>query len=258
MSDLRQILRRLRSAKKMTQDQTGAAINVSGSLIAAIESGRLVPQPDTAERLDAFFGTGDEIQRAADAVREDAQAPWLRPWTENERRAVLLRAFQPNLIPGLLQTEAYTRAVLSGGRLPDEAVERTTQVRKERQAATVDRPEPPMVTAVLGESVLRCGPPEVMKDQLEHLVDIGHRNRVQVLVVPRTAGLHIGMSGPFVLAALPGGVRAGYLDDQLRGRVVTDPAELTGLELAWEIVTGLALPVDQSRDLIVKAVEEHG
>ncbi|MFC6015421.1 Scr1 family TA system antitoxin-like transcriptional regulator [Plantactinospora solaniradicis] len=241
----------------MTQDQTGAAVKVSGSLIAAIECGRVVPQPDTAERLDAFFGTGDEIQRAADAAREDAQAPWLRPWTENERRALLLRAFQPNVVPGLLQTEAYTRAVLRGARLPEEAVERTTQVRKDRQAATVDRPEPPMLTAVLGENVLHCGPPNVLKGQLEHLIVVGHRDRVQVLVVPSAVGFHPGLAVPFVLATLPGGARAGYLDDQLRGRVVTDPADLSGLELAWEIVTGLALPVDQSRDLIVKAVEEH-
>ncbi|AVT36338.1 hypothetical protein C6W10_07485 [Plantactinospora sp. BB1] len=257
VSDLREILRKQRAAKRLTQDQAGAAINVSGSLIAAFECGRLVPQPDTAERLDAFFGTGDEIRRTAETAREDAQAPWLRPWTDNEKRAVLLRTFEPNLIPGLLQTEAYSRAVLRGTRLPDEAVERTTQVRKDRQAATVDRVDPPMLTAVLGEAALHCGPPDVLKEQLDHLVDVGHRPRVQIRVVPRSAGLHGGLSGAFVLATLPGGVRAGYLDDQLRGRVVTDVDDLHGLELAWDIVSGLALPVDQSRDLIVKAVEEH-
>ncbi|MGI5213000.1 helix-turn-helix domain-containing protein [Plantactinospora sp. CA-290183] len=258
MSDLRELLRKQRGAKKLTQEQAGAAINVSGSLIAAFECGRAIPQPDTAERLDELFGTGDEFQRAAEVAREDAQAPWLRPWTENERRSLLLRTFQPNLIPGLLQTEAYTRAVLRGGRLPDDAVERTTQVRKDRQAATLDRPDPPMLTAIVGEAALRCGPPEIVKEQLDHLVDVGHRPRVQILVVPHSAGLHIGLSGPFVLATLPGGVWASYLDNQLRGQVVTDPDDLGQLEFAWEVVSGLALPVDQSRDLILKAVEEHG
>ncbi|MFY1689393.1 DUF5753 domain-containing protein [Plantactinospora sp. WMMB782] len=182
----------------------------------------------------------------------------MRPWRENEKRAVLLRTFQPNLIPGLLQTEAYTRAVLRGARLPDEAVEWTVQDRRARRAATVDRPDPPMLTAILGEFALRCGPPDVLREQLEHLLGATAHSRVQVRVVPLAAGLHIGLSGPFVLATLAGGGRVGYLDSQLRGEVATDPEDLTKLELAWDVVTGLALPVDQSRDLIGKAVEEHG
>ncbi|GAA3737203.1 helix-turn-helix transcriptional regulator [Plantactinospora mayteni] len=258
MSDLRALLKRLRAEKKLTQQQVGRAINVSTSLYAGFESGRLVPRPETAEQLDGFFGTGDEIQRASDAAREDALAVWMRPWRENEKRAVLLRTFQPNLIPGLLQTEGYSRAVLHGGRLPDEAIARTVQDRRDRQAATVDRPDPPMLTGILGEFALHCGPPDVLKEQLEHLVSASYRHRVQVRVVPRSAGLHIGLSGPFVLATLAGGARVGYLDSQLRGEVATDPEDLRKLELAWDIVTGLALPVDQSRDLIVKAVEEHG
>jgi len=97
--------------------------------------------------------------------------------------------------------------------------------------------------------VLHCGPPDVLKEQLDHLVDIGHRNRVQVRVVPRTAGLHIGWSGAFVLATLVGGVRAGYLDDQLRGQLVTDSEDLRQLEFAWETVTGLARPAGTGVDL---------
>ncbi|MEE6261298.1 helix-turn-helix domain-containing protein [Plantactinospora sonchi] len=246
-----------RSRMGLTQDQAGAAIRVSGSLIAAIENGRLVPQPDTAAQLDELFGTGDEVQRAAEEAREDARPPWLRPWTEHEQRAVLLRTFEPMLIPGLLQTEAYARAVLAGGRLSPAEVDRTVQVRRERQAATVDRDDPPMLSAVIGEFALASGPPEVMRDQLKHLLDMSQRPKVQVLVVPRSAGLHAGLAGAFVLATLPGRGRAGYVDDQLRGRLVTDGGDLDRLEVSWEIVTGLALPVNLSRDLIAKAINDH-
>lgn len=240
----------------MTQAKAGAAINVSGSQIAAIESGRLIPQPSTAAGLDGFFGTGDEIQRAVDAARDDAQPPWLRPWTEQEAKATLLRTWEPNLTPGLLQTEAYTLAVLRGGRLSKHAVETTAQIRKDRQAATLGRADPPMLSAVIGEAALRCGPADVLKEQLAYLVEASHLPHVQVLVVPWSGRLHAGLSGAFVIANLPHRHRIAYADDQLRGRVVTDGPDLERLELAWEIVTGLALPVHLSRDLIMKAVDQ--
>ncbi|MGW4465952.1 helix-turn-helix domain-containing protein [Micromonospora sp. NPDC004704] len=257
VNKLREILKTERARLGITQDQAGTAINVSGSLIAAIESGRLVPQPDTAVQLDTLFGSGDTVQRAAHDARDDARPTWLRPWTDHEQRSVLLRTFEPMLIPGLLQTEAYARALLHSGRLSQEEVDRTTQVRLERQAVTVDQENAPMLSAVLGEFALTCGPPDVLGPQLKHLLDMSERPRVQILVVPLSAGLHAGLQGAFVLATLPGKDRAGYVDDQLRGRLVVEGEDLNRLEVAWEIVTGLALPVNLSRDLITKAINDH-
>lgn len=257
MNKLREVLKAERAKLGMTQDQAGSAINVSASLIAAIENGRLVPQPDTAVQLDNLFGSGDKVQRAADEARDDARPTWLRPWTHHEQRSVLLRTFQPMLIPGLLQTEAYARAVLRGSRLSQEEVDRTTQVRRERQAVTVDQENAPMLSAVIGEFSLTCGPPDVLGPQLKHLLDMSERPRVQILVVPLSAGLHAGLGGAFVLATLPAKERTGYVDDQLRGRLVVEGEDLNRLEVAWEIVTGLALPVHLSRDLITKAINDH-
>ncbi|MEO3927359.1 helix-turn-helix transcriptional regulator [Micromonosporaceae bacterium B7E4] len=257
MNELREVLRRHRVGRRMTQAQLGAAIKVSASLIAAIEQGRLIPQPETAVRLDQFFDSEGEIQRAAVLARDDARPPWLRPWTEHEERATLLRWWEPLLLPGLLQTEEYARAVLQGGWLSDEVVDRTVQVRRDRQAATVDRPKPPTLSAIIGEFALTFGPPEVRREQLQHLLDMSQRPKVQVLVVPRSAGLHAGRQGAFVLATLPAGRRAGYVDDQLQGRVVTDGGDLDQLEVSWEIVSGLALPVQPSRDLLQRAITDH-
>lgn len=241
----------------MTRDQVGAAVGLSGASIAAFEQGRMIPQPDTAVRLDQVFKTGDKIQRGAEEAREDARPSWLRPWTEHEQRATMLRSFEHSLIPGLLQTEAYTRALLRSGRLPDDVIERTVQVRRERQAATVDRPKPPMLSAVIGEAALGYGPADVMREQLAHLLETSRRPQVQILVVPRTAGLHPGLAGAFVLATLPLRHRSVYLDDQLRGRTVTDGADVDELERSWEIVRGLALPVNLSQDLITKAINDY-
>lgn len=256
MSQLRKILRTQRAKHGLTQAKAAAKINVSGSLIAAVENGRLIPQPSTAAQLDELFGTGDEIQQAAKAARDDAVPPWLRPWNDQEAKATLLRTWEPSVIPGLLQTEAYTLAILHGGRLSKRAVESTSQVRKDRQAATLGRAEPPMISAVIGEAALRCGPPDVLKEQLEYLVELSHLPHVQILVVPWSAGLHSGLSGAFVIASLPHRHRVAYTDDQLQGRVISDGPDLERLELAWEIVTGLALPVQQSRDLIMKVADQ--
>ncbi|GIG89934.1 helix-turn-helix domain-containing protein [Plantactinospora endophytica] len=257
VTDLREILREQRTRAKRTRDQVGAAVGLSGASIAAFEQGRMIPQPDTAERLDEHFKTGDKIRRAAKEAQEDARPTWLRPWTEHEQRATMLRCFEHSLIPGLLQTEDYTRALLQSGRLPDEVIDRTVQVRRDRQAATIDRPKPPMLSAVIGEVALTYGPADVLKGQLAHLVEASLRPQVQILIVPRAAGLHPGLAGAFVLATLPSRMRAVYLDDQLRGRTVSEGADVDELERSWEIVQGLALPVSLSRDLITKAVNDH-
>jgi transcriptional regulator with XRE-family HTH domain len=257
MNDLREMLRGQRTRAKLTRDQVGAAVGLSGASIAAFEQGRMIPQPDTAGRLDEHFKTGDKIQRAAKEAREDARPTWLRPWTEHEQRATMLRCFEHSLIPGLLQTEAYTRALLQSGRLPDTVIDRTVQVRRERQAATIDRPQPPMLFAVICEVALTYGPIDVLSGQLEHLIEVSRRPQAQILIVPRIAGLHPGLTGAFMLATLPARGRAVYLDDQLRGRAVTDGSDVDELERSWEIVRGLALPVSLSRDLIMKAVNDH-
>ena len=74
---------------------------------------------------------------------------------------------------------------------------------------------------------------------------------------PGGAGLHAGLTGAFVVATLPGGSRLGYLDDQLRGRVVPDADEVGQLDRTWESLSAVALPRDQSRDLILKVINEY-
>ncbi|WP_326551075.1 helix-turn-helix domain-containing protein [Micromonospora sp. NBC_01813] len=250
-------LRELRTGRKMAQDRLAAAIGVSKSLVQSFESGKLIPQEGTAERLDGFFGTGDEIQRAAKIEREDRQ-PWLRSWFEQERRAALLRSWAPMLVPGLLQCEAYMREVFAA--VPSNAgkVDALVAKRRERQAATIDRKDPVGLSAIISEVVLRRGPSEVLKDQLGHLVDVGHRPHVRVRVIPaESESIHVGLAGAFIIAGMPDGRRAAYMDDQLTGHVANAPGDLAHLELAWEEIDALALPVVQSRDLILRTLHEH-
>ncbi|MFV2019793.1 helix-turn-helix domain-containing protein [Micromonospora sp. LOL_023] len=244
----------MRLSRHMNQTQLAKALRVSKSLIASFETGRLVPKEDTAKTLDQVLNSGKQVQKLADEARGDRQ-PWLRSWVEHERRAVLLRAWEPTLIPGLLQTEAYMRQVFAavpsnGGRLEEVIATRQT-----RQRAVLDRDPPVELVVMVAEAALRRGPQEVMKDQIAHLVDLGHRPTVRIRAVPDSAGLHAGLGGPLALATMSDGRRVGYLDDLLRGRVATTSGDVLELELVWEAVNELALSADQTRDLMLGMIQ---
>jgi transcriptional regulator with XRE-family HTH domain len=106
-------LRRARSAAGLTQDQLAERVGYSPSLVAHVETGSRAPSLDFARRGDEALGTGGLLARLQPFVRSEAYPAWFRDWVEIEREAVSLRWFEPLLIPGLLQTEEYARAVLA-------------------------------------------------------------------------------------------------------------------------------------------------
>jgi hypothetical protein len=147
--------------------------------------------------------------------------------------------------------------VLDNGLRAEAHVEELIRDRMVRQAATLGRSSPVTLSAVVCEPVLHTGDPAIMKEQLEYLVDISHRPNVHVWVVPTRAGVHAGHSGPFVVATLGNGDRIGYIDDQLEGKIVSGAGKVTDLERVWESVVDLALPGRQSRDLILRVIDEY-
>ncbi|MBY8872700.1 helix-turn-helix transcriptional regulator [Micromonospora sp. PLK6-60] len=182
---------------------------------------------------------------------------WFRPWQEIERDAVSLRWFEPLVLPGLLQTEAYARAVLGGaGLIPRADVARHLTARLNRQGA-LRRDDPPQLTAVIDEAVLRrpVGGPATMREQLQAIVTACAESHVRVHVVPSTVGEYAGLNGPFVLATSPDHRVAGYLDNLLQGQVVSDPDDLAAIMAAWENVRGEALSHRQSVDLFAEVAE---
>lgn len=262
MSKISVALKNLRAERGLTQNQVAAAIQVSNSLIAAFESDRLVPRPDTAKRLDDCFGTGEQFQQMSAEVAEqrqrerEQQPTWFRPWREAEDSAATLRYFHVNLIPGLLQTEEYARAILDSGLHRQQEIEERVAIRMERQRAVLEREHPPACAFVLDAAALRCGGRKVAKEQLLRLVEVGERSNAFVYIVPDEVGLHPGRSGSFALATLDAGGVVGYLEDFFEGRVITDAARVTGLDRMWQAVSAVALSCSQSRDLIMKMVDE--
>ncbi|MGW1060010.1 Scr1 family TA system antitoxin-like transcriptional regulator [Micromonospora rubida] len=249
-------LRAVRQRMGMTQVEFGRAIHFSDSHVSSVETGARPPRADYCRRVDEAAGTGRLYQGLLRLVRLDSAPSWLVPWLEYEARATALRSYQPLVIPGLLQTEEYARAILATGLAPPEEQARTLELRMGRPALVFDRDSPPLTTFVIDETVLRRGPVEVLRPQWAHLLAMSGRPGILIHVVPATAGLYLGQSGAFVLASLPDGEPVGYLDDQLAGRVALEPEHVAALERTWEAVRAEALPRAQSRDLIRKLVDE--
>jgi len=250
------ILKFLRGNQGMTQEQVAERLSVSTSLIAKFETGRLVPMPDTAEQLDGVLGSGSLVRELATKARKGGAPEWFQPWPEIEREAVSLRWHEPNWVPGLLQTEAYARAVLRTGLLNSDVAEEQLALRLERQAAVFGRERPPVCTFTVDELALLRGEPSLMKAQLAQIAEMSTRQLVFVHVVPRSAGLYVGQTGPLVLAALPGGSDVAYLEDQAAGRVLTGPDQVAAMVRAWDAIRSVALPRDMSRDLIARVANE--
>ncbi|WP_327023696.1 helix-turn-helix domain-containing protein [Micromonospora sp. NBC_01739] len=213
--------------------------------------------PHARHRLTAADALQKNVSDIWPDISRRRALVWFRPWQEIEREATTLRSYQPLVVPGLLQTEAYARAVLSGGGLiPRSEVERVVAHRMSRQLI-LQREEPPRLTVVLDEAVLRrpVGGPAVMREQLLALAESAGQPHIRVYVVPSTVGEYAGINGPFVLATAEDHRIAGYLDNQLQGQVVSEHDEIAAILAVWENVRGETLSRWQSVDLIREVAE---
>ncbi|RKN16260.1 XRE family transcriptional regulator [Micromonospora musae] len=245
-------LRRARRDRGLSQEELAQRVNYSSSLIGMVEIGHRTPSQDFVARVDAALESRGFFERLLTLVRADAAPPWLREWIAVEAEATLIRWFEPSLIPGLLQTEAYARAVLTGGGMLRAAeVEQRVTSRLSRQAV-LTRESPPEVVFVVDEAVLRrrIGEPAVMAQQFNHLVEMSELPQIDIHVVPADAGMHPGLAGPFILARTTDGAEVAHLDNQLRAHVTDRPDDVNSLQRAWERVRGETLPRRASRELI--------
>ncbi|MEV4626063.1 helix-turn-helix transcriptional regulator [Micromonospora sp. NPDC049523] len=253
-------IRLARVAAGMTQEAFGRAANFSPSHVSSVENGTRALTEDFIRGADRALRTGGLYERLAVKLKAAEASPiWFRDWMLAEAEATSLRSYESMVLPGLLQTEAYARAVFaSGGLLPPDEVERRVAARLARQVV-LGREKPPQIVGVLDEGMLHrsVGGPEVMREQLLHLVKLSaDMPQLRLHVVPLSVGGYAGLSGPFVLATLPKGEEVVYLDNQLRGQVVNEASGLMWIRKAWDSILGEALPPQQSTELIVEVAEK--
>jgi transcriptional regulator with XRE-family HTH domain len=255
-------LRRARvTAGFSSQEALAAKLGYDRSVIAKAETGERPPSPEVADALQAeLFPAGPDglVARLAKlARRADGPIPsWFESWLEAERVAHMLRLWSPVLVPGLLQTAEYARALFLASGLDEESAQEHVAVRLSRQAI-LERPRPPHMVVVLDESVLHrlIGSAQVMADQMTHIADLSERPSISVQVIPADTGANAGLSGAFDLASGDGA------PEVLRMEAVEDvTAESRSLvRTAANIfvrVQADALPRAASRTLVLEAAEQ--
>lgn len=251
-------LRQARTAAGMSQEDLGKAISYSSSLISAVENGQRPPTAEYVRSVDRALKTGGLFERLLkDLVSIDRAPIWLRYWIIFEREAKFLKWFEPSLVPGLLQTEEYARAVLEcGGLLQPSEVDRSAGSRIDRQEIP-NKPTPPQVVVVVDEAVLHrfVGNADIMAKQLTRLVTLSKQSNIHIHVVPASAGVHPGLAGGFILAK-GADFEAAHLDAALQAQIVDRRDHLDTLLARWEAIRGEALPRAQSVELIREVAKQ--
>ncbi len=254
---IRAQLRRLRTAAGLSQEEFGKRVHYSGSQVSAVELGQRPLDKLFLARTDEVLKTGGLLMALLKMAERDGEPSWFKPWLEAERAAKQLRYFNPTLVPGLLQTANYARAVLRfDDTRPEDEVEKQVTTRLERQEI-LTREHPPQVVAVIDESALRRRD-AIMAEQLAHLLRLAELSHIHIHVIPLDAGLHVGLSGPLALARSAEGGWVGHLENQLDGPVVDREDEMATLLARWEGVRGVALPHNLSVSLMKEVESQHG
>ncbi|SBT54166.1 helix-turn-helix domain-containing protein [Micromonospora narathiwatensis] len=250
-------LRRLRVGAGMSQEALAERINYSASLVASVEQCRRPPREEFTLRCDDALQAGGLLVRIRETIIKESLMPWFREWVTIEQEATALRSFQPLVVPGLLQTEDYARALHEGAsQLVGDEMEQQVAARLARQAV-LTRPAPPQFVAVLDYTVLErpVGGPKVMQEQLRHIIEVGRRPRVHLHLVPRGTGAYPGLNGAFVIATPPEGGDIAYLENQLQGSIVERKVDVHSLQQIWESVRAEAMPHGATLAAISEAAE---
>ncbi|MFD3546216.1 Scr1 family TA system antitoxin-like transcriptional regulator [Streptomyces sp. NPDC058655] len=249
-----------RVAKAMTQRALAEQIAVDVETLASIEQGRRVLMPDVAERMDRILGLPGLLSVAANRMPEVDMIPaWAEEYMEREAEALALSWYDTLIVPGLLQTEEYARAVF-GCHVPyigQEKIELQTALRMKRQEI-LRRPMPPTLSFVVWEPVLRdrLGGDAVWQEQLRHLRDCADSPGIALQILPTGMTTHAGLSGPFILLETPEFQRLAYSESQRGSVLVRDPNEVSILTQKYAMLRSQALNFTETNGLLDRLLGE--
>ncbi|MFC8515580.1 helix-turn-helix transcriptional regulator [Streptomyces cylindrosporus] len=249
-------LRRYREAAGLTQRQLGDILNYTGSLIGQIETARKLPTLEFSERADAALETGGALSRLVELVMRSQLPAWFRQVAELEARAVEICTFQTHMIHGLLQTDPYVRAVL--GVLDQNNLDDRTAVRLARQRI-FEKEEPPVFWMVLSEAALyqEVGGRETMRGQLAHLLSFEQNPRINIQILPFSAGAHAGLQGSFNLYRFASDPTIVYTEGYGSGHPTANPDTVKDCSLRYDHLQAAALSLKDSAELIRRVMEER-
>ncbi|MFJ8770659.1 helix-turn-helix domain-containing protein [Streptomyces microflavus] len=262
-------LRRMREELGLTQQEVADRIGYRIDRVSRMETGRTKVEVPALRAMLDVYGVDDPALRSAmeDMARNVSQRGWWHSYAsflhlafqdflglESDASEICL--WETLLIPGLLQTEDYTRRLLTAGtgviHSTPERVEKLTSVRLERQKA-LDREDPLNLRVVISEAALRnpIGDRVIMRKQLEHLVCMSEKSNVHIQVLPLGYGPHLGLDGAFTLFSFPDGGRLASLESLVNSFYLEDEDSVQAYLSAFGNIREGALSEDETRQLLV-------
>lgn len=265
-------LRRLREEANRTHLDIAGILHCQQSRVSKIEAGHLRIRPAEVKDVLRYLDVPEDhwdglVTLAKEANRRgfwsshaDVMSPRFMTYANLEAEATRICTYEAEVIPGLMQTEAYARAVNAATKWRDDVdLDRDTEVRLLRQDRVTGGDLDLWV--VLNESAIRrvVGGEQVMREQLQHLLELAHRPSVTLQVLPFSAGEHPAMNGPFVIARFADRRQDPdviYLENQTGGLYMEEPAEIERYNVTFDRLIADALDVGRSAKLIGRVIDE--
>ncbi|QHC25976.1 helix-turn-helix domain-containing protein [Streptomyces sp. GS7] len=253
-------LRHQREKAELTQEELGNRLFVSGSFIGQLEAGTRRMHVDIAQQIDQILGTDGYFERNCAAATKSKYPDHFAEAAEAEAIAAEIREYAPQLIPGLLQTPSYARAVFRAYQptARDDAIDELVTTRMER-TRLLDDPTTPLFWAILDEAVVRrkVGSSSVMAAQLRHIASLAWRHRIIVQVLPFSAGAHASSNGALRLMSFEDAPPLAYLEVLGSGKLEDFPPAVARYQLTYDLVGASALSPQESLALVESAAEDY-
>ncbi|MDP9847342.1 helix-turn-helix domain-containing protein [Streptosporangium lutulentum] len=265
-------LRRLRENLNMTGDEVAERLEWSTAKVSRIENAKTLAGPADVEALIRLYKVDEALQDVLVALRRDASRKgWWERYRNSipdeyitlmgmEAEATLMQNWEPQIVPGLLQTEEYVRSLVQAnqhaGQVPPGRLQELIDIRMERQRTLLHVPDPLTHVSVFHESVLRnqYGDARVMRDQLAHLIEVSRLEHVEMRILPQDVPPPVS-TGSFVHLKFPDFPDVVYVEALLGGRFVEDAELVYAYELAFGHLVERALDEMASQELIKKTIK---
>ncbi|WP_044570625.1 helix-turn-helix domain-containing protein [Streptomyces iranensis] len=251
-------MRAHRERANMSLERLKDVVMVSTSHLSRIETADAMPPPDLPKRLDAAFGTDGIFEELYGLVRREIHPDQFRRRMELEAQARLIEEYAGQIVPGLVQTEGYARALFEtfDPKAAPEKIEELVTARMGRQTL-LSADFPPDISLILDEAVLRrtFGGPTVMHAQLSRLVDLTLTPTSVVQVLPFEHGGHALVGGTLTLMTLGNGARVAYEESISTGTLLEDLAAVSARQRAYELLRACALSPSDTATFIRSLME---
>ncbi|MFE6978994.1 Scr1 family TA system antitoxin-like transcriptional regulator [Streptomyces sp. NPDC057682] len=254
------LVARFRIQAELTQRQLAERVCAQPETIASIEQGRRPLLLPLARRMDAILETKGALETAVENMPEvDLIPAWAEQYLDLERTALALSFFANQVLPGLLQTENYARAVFKS-RVPTfspEEIDAHVTNRLERQEI-LHRSAPPTMSFVISEAVALAplGGKDIHRETLLHLLRCAQLPGVTIQIMPLNRPSHAALDGPFILLETPDYQRVAYTETQRGSQLISDPNEVSILAQKYAMLRTQALTTEETMDLLNRLLGE--